>query len=517
MSEPCRILLICDDDLGCLELRETIGTELRVVPVLGHGDATVVPLEVEGVVASGTWEIGITDRQYQLCIVAITGASPMGELARHPALRGNLSAVLYLVQDIEAAAAGGLRPGRDRVFELPRSRAALLAEIERTLLHVLARNRPPIDDQRCLDLVGALIESGQRSVRPQLTVDDIDGWRYPQVARTLGMAVDQGALLERLVQQGICTRTIVERLRACPSCACHQLSYGESCARCGSVDFARETIIHHFACAHMDTLGNFTQGQDLVCPKCRVTLRQIGRDYEKPTGCYVCRSCAFISSETRVQARCHSCKAQVEPERTVERLVYAYDLTPRADEVVAAQDLVGWDMANVLRKAGTGLYAKSFFLYSLQRELERLKRYTTPVSLVMVRATRLEDVRSSGLESYMHYVQDLWKAATTGLRTLDVPCIWEEGTLALMLPATPLAGAEVVAQRITAVFQARSDAGQIAEELIIAAVVARAEHADAQALMHDAVGALSPGSTTASDLLVLADDEISNGRRAPQA
>jgi len=38
-------------------------------------------------VLSGTWEIGVRDRHYHLCIAAVTGASPMAELARHPALR----------------------------------------------------------------------------------------------------------------------------------------------------------------------------------------------------------------------------------------------------------------------------------------------------------------------------------------------------------------------------------------------------------------------------------------------
>jgi hypothetical protein len=507
MNDPCRVLLICDDDLAGLELRGMLGNELRAAPVFGHGEPRTVPLEIEEVVLSGTWEIGVRDRHYHLGIVAVTGASPMAELARNPGLRGSLAATLYLVENgAEALAAGTLRPGRDRLLELPCTRAALLGEVEGMLLGALAQRALPSDDPRYLALVRALVGAEERSVRPLLAAADLHGWRYPQVLRHFGLGVDQGAVLERLVEHGICKRVIARRVRACPHCECHQLSYGEVCARCASVDFVRETIIHHFACAHMDTLQNFRQGEDLVCPKCRATLRQIGRDYEKPTGCYLCQSCSFIAAETRIQAHCLSCQAQIEPDQTIERLVYAYDLTPRADEAVAANDLAGPGMASVLRNQSTGLYAKGFFLFALERELERMRRYAAPVALVVVRSTRLEDLRGGGLDRYSEYVHAMWKAATDGLRTLDVACVWDEGVLAIMLPATPLAGAEVVAQRITERFRTAAAAPGADQELVIGTIQAGPDHADAEALVRDALGALSPHSTTASDVLVVEDD-----------
>ena len=511
MNETCRVLLICDDDLGGLELRRLLGNELRIEPVLGQGQPLVIPLEIEEVVASGTWEIGVRDRHYQLCIIAVSGASPMAELAKNPGLRASLATMLYLVEGgAPALSVANLRPNCDRVLLAPFSRSGLLHEVERLLLVALGKHTPPLTDERYLALVRALIEGNERRVEPQLVCDDLQGWRYPQVIRHFGFAVDAVAVMERLVEHGLCSRVIAQRVRACPTCAGHQLVYGETCARCHAIDFVRETMIHHFSCAHMDTLQNFRRGEGLECPKCHKSLHQIGRDYEKPSDCYLCRSCAFISAETHVQARCLACQAVVAPEQTVERLAYAYDLTPKADEAVAANDIGGHGMAAALRNHHTGLYAKSFFLFSLQRELDRLRRYSTPLSLVMVRSTRLDDLRSESAEAYSTYVQAMWQAATTGLRTLDIPCVWSEGVLALMLPGTPLAGAEVVCQRIATGFNGSTSGTPPGadQELVIGCIQASSDHQEAELLMRDALGALAPRGTTASDVLVLADDDV---------
>ncbi len=509
MTDTCRILLICDDDLSGLELRRLLGAELHIEPLLGQGQGRTLALELEEVVMTGTWEIGVQERHYHLCIIAVTGgASPIAELARHPTLRGNLATVLYLVEGgTLTPPSGALRPGRDRVLSLPCSRAALLATVERLLLTALAQRPAGADDARALALVQALVRDEERTVRPALAADDLLGWSYPLVLRHAGPGIDQTALLERLVEHGICTRAIDQRLRACPSCACLQLAYGESCARCASVDFVRETIIHHFACAHMDTQSAFTQGDGLVCPKCHAHLHQIGRDYEKPTGCYRCQACAFISTETRITARCLGCQAVSAPEATVERLVHAYTLTAKAAAAAEAGDLAGHAMATVLRNHQTGLFAKSFFLFSLQRELERRRRYETPVSLVIVRSTRLDAARRDGADAYSAYVQAMWKAATDGLRTLDVPCVCEEGVLAIMLPATALAGAEVVATRAAERFGAARAVPGAEHELVITTVEAGPLHTDAERLLRDAISALAGSGTTSSDLLILDEDE----------
>jgi PleD family two-component response regulator len=165
-------------------------------------------------------------------------------------------------------------------------------------------------------------------------------------------------------------------------------------------------------------------------------------------------------------------------------------------------------MATVLRSQNTGLFARSFFLFSLQRELDRLQRYATPVALVLVRATRLDDLRNESVTRYGDYVQAMWKAATAGLRTLDIPCVWSEGVLAIMLPGTQLAGAEVVSQRIAEGFSrdAGPDEAGADQEMVIGCIEASPAHKDAEMLVRDGLGTLGPRDATASDVLVVEDE-----------
>jgi len=494
-SGTCRVLLICDDDLAGAELRRVLGDEIVADQVLGQGRERRLALEIDEVVLRGTWEIGVRDHRYHLCIVATTGASPLLVLAGNPVLRANAGAVLYLVDAaFDAVAAAKDRRPADRVLPAPFTSQALRAEVERLLLGVVAAEPAMVDDGQYLDFLSSLVKAGQRSLRPLLATGGC-GHGYPLVAHHFGPGSNQPGILERLVELGIARRVVAQRLRTCPACAGHQLVWGEVCVRCDSPDFARETIIHHFACAHMDTEAAYTLDGALVCPKCRKTLRQIGRDYEKPTGCYRCRACSFIATETRVHASCQSCQARSTPDQVSEVLLHSYELTAKADEVVRAKDLGGHHMASVLRNRETGLYAKSFFLYTLQRELDRRRRYATPVALVAVRAGFLAALRLTSLERYGDEVAAVWKAATGGLRNLDVPCVWEEGVLAILLPGTPLAGAEVVARRIEQAFADHPDADGAAAVLALAAVEAGDGHADAEALVNDAVGRLvSDGS-----------------------
>ncbi len=506
MTNVCRILLISDEPRRGAEVRRLLGDTIDGEGVLEHGVDRALSLAVDEIVLSGTWELGLRDRYYHLGIVALAESSPMADLARHPTLLGRLAATLHLLAG-GSPPPGTMRPGRDLVLELPCSRTTFLNDVERILHTVVDRDvPPPEDDPRYLTLLQAMIDDGRRGAQPRLTARDTADWEYPVVRRHFGTGVASLAILDRLVDLGVCARTIARRVQSCPTCSSHVLTYGEVCANCRSVDFVREPVIHHFACAHMDTQQAFTAGDALVCPKCRATLRQIGRDYEKPANCYKCSSCAYISGETQVSATCLACQGQHRPEATIERIVYAYGPTAKADEAVAANDLGGYGMASVLRHQGTGLFAKRFFIFSLQQELERLRRYDQPLSLVVVRSTRLIELRATDLEQHKTYAKALWQAARTGLRTLDQACVWAEGVLAIMLPATPLGGADVVLQRIADRLSIQTPGAE--QEFVIASCAAHTKHADAQALMAEAIAATAmTDEEPPFDEVVVTDDE----------
>jgi len=508
---PCRVLLICDNDHTSSELRRILGDEIAIDQVFGHPLAeTSLRLDIHEVKLGRIWDVDLHERHYHLGIVATSSVSPLLALAEHPALRAATAAMLYLVDmSFDTALAGKDRQPGDRILAAPFSSLTLRAEIERSLLAVRASATSPNDDERCLTFLDAVIARGQRVIKP-LMVSGAAGPTYPVIAEHFGPGVNHAAILERLVGLGICTRSAIQRLRTCPTCASHQMSWSEACTRCGSPDFVRETMIHHLTCGHRDSAAAFTRGQTLVCPKCGWSLRQAGRDYERPDDCYCCRACNAVATEARVDARCLCCQTVSTPQQVGHTLLHTYELTAKADEAVRANDLGGHHMAHVLRNHDTGLYPTSFFLYTLERELDRRRQHHTPVSVVALRAGFLAGLRLTSVERYAEQVQALWRAATHDLSSLDVPCVWDDDIVVILLPDTPLAGATAVVRRIQDAFV---EAGHDVDDapLTLVAVEADDRHADAEALVHDAVTRLGAEGATISDVLVLeeeADDSL---------
>src|SRR5262249_29328265 len=76
------------------------------------------------------------------------------------------------------------------------------------------------------------------------------------------------ALLEQWVELGVLARIAWDRVQVCPRCQ-GLPSFRVGCQACGSARLAADQLIHHFACAHVGFVADFTKGDQLICPKCR--------------------------------------------------------------------------------------------------------------------------------------------------------------------------------------------------------------------------------------------------------
>src|SRR5690606_1358280 len=123
--------------------------------------------------------------------------------------------------------------------------------------------------------------------------------------------------------------------------------------------------------------------------------------------------------------------------------------TPRADEAVATGSLAGATLSTILAKR-SGVCSKTLLLFELDRELARQKRYQSPATLLAVRLGGLETLRTQGGGALADHLERCCAAITRHLRTLDLIAIWEDDTLAILLPETSLEGAGVVANRMEA-------------------------------------------------------------------
>ena len=118
------------------------------------------------------------------------------------------------------------------------------------------------------------------------------------------------------------------------------------------------------------------------------------------------------------------------------------------DELVAAQKKL--QVLETLSNIDplTGLYNRRYFINSLEREFERLKRYNRTLSLLMIDMDHFKSIN----DKCGHPVGDrvltvVSRILTTGLRRMDVCARYGGDEFITMLPETEKTGAVSVAQR----------------------------------------------------------------------
>ncbi|PZX16931.1 response regulator receiver domain-containing protein [Palleronia aestuarii] len=135
------------------------------------------------------------------------------------------------------------------------------------------------------------------------------------------------ALLTKLEKEGLVRTTFFERIHVCPSCRSACLIVREECPTCASSQLTDESYLHHFRCATQAPESAFVQGDDLVCPKCRRTLRHFGRDYDRPGIMTRCESCEATTVEPQVAFVCSRCTTRTPAEAVPTHDVMSASLT----------------------------------------------------------------------------------------------------------------------------------------------------------------------------------------------
>jgi hypothetical protein len=114
-------------------------------------------------------------------------------------------------------------------------------------------------------------------------------------------------ILDRLAEAGILERTVVDRIRVCPSCGGLPV-YRSVCHTCRSSLIMTDELIHHFACAHVASVDQFRDGIILRCPKCQMSPLIVGADFEYLPGLHTCLGCSRVGSQLQMRAECMLCQ-----------------------------------------------------------------------------------------------------------------------------------------------------------------------------------------------------------------
>ena len=143
--------------------------------------------------------------------------------------------------------------------------------------------------------------AGQPAQIPNLVMPKFD----PQSQRfTYGATEDQIAAWKN---DETVSKVALDQVLVCPCCACLP-TFRQGCGNCGSAWTQPESLIHHYACAHIGPESDFRKGNDLLCPKCRQTGLVVGSDFETATGGYLCADCGARTSQPELIGHCLSCQ-----------------------------------------------------------------------------------------------------------------------------------------------------------------------------------------------------------------
>lgn len=253
--------------------------------------------------------------------------------------------------------------------------------------------------------------------------------------------------LVSLCTQGfLATMGLVDRIRICPHCHTGILNYIDSCPVCGSIDFTKKKMIHCFTCGHVAPEENFKNGMMLICPRCNVTLRHIGSDYDRPVESYVCNSCGERFIEPEVNAHCLNCRQKSATEDLVVRQLYNYGMTAKGKRAVQL-GVVDFEFSlfdnnrNVL----------PLYFYQVTDWLLQMKaRYRDEdFSLLCIKIVGLEAIESTaGITQFKNLVDELAMRIRELVRLTDITTSTGANTFWVLLPRTNQKGGEILASRI---------------------------------------------------------------------
>lgn len=184
-----------------------------------------------------------------------------------------------------------------------------------------------------------LISRGMDFLKPIPDRNSSIGHVYALISAHFDLENEQKVLdiLQLAEREGLLRGWFYEVIYLCPNCYEGFIHVREVCPKCTSSNLDSEELVHHFPCAYVGPLSDFTgnkkgQGTEFVCPKCDHTLKHIGVDYDKPSMIHNCLNCDHKFQDVFVKARCASCNTDVEVEHLAKRTLKQYEITNKGVE-----------------------------------------------------------------------------------------------------------------------------------------------------------------------------------------
>lgn len=181
-------------------------------------------------------------------------------------------------------------------------------------------NIQPAWHRRRVDAPHPVASSGDDSAKDIVTLEEVteETSTAPRIdVRTLLPTFNPGNLrfshdvseeqVEEWMDDPSVTKLNLDEVMVCPCCGCLP-SFRYGCGACGSATTMPESLIHHYACAHISSEADFQHNASLRCPKCLKSNLVAGSDFEVVPGGHVCTECHAKVTEPELIGHCLSCQ-----------------------------------------------------------------------------------------------------------------------------------------------------------------------------------------------------------------
>jgi hypothetical protein len=256
-----------------------------------------------------------------------------------------------------------------------------------------------------------------------------------------GVAEQMMQDLEYLASADYLDKLFFDRLSVCPSCGSHHINVREACSACKSPHISPVSLLHHFRCGYVGPAEAFAHdGKGRICPKCHGRLEDLGTDHDAPGENFTCHSCHASFQVPEVEGLCMACQTRTPGDQLLHRDIHSFRLNSLGMAALNIGRLFDQDEELLLEGEGQPIYRRHVFMFLLEDEMRRAKRYGTAFSLIMLRLGPGDGARTEKLVLHM----------AASLRNSDKIGRYSEERLLILLPATDRAGADIWLQRFLA-------------------------------------------------------------------
>lgn len=138
-------------------------------------------------------------------------------------------------------------------------------------------------------------------------VDFVEGNLFYPILSKIGLAQDDIAFLDNLVEEDILEKKMFEKLVVCPN---HPTNFSSSvrlyCPKCHSIKVEKLNLYEHKQCGYISDSRNFDFSSDAKkeCPSCKKEIKNFERDMRIPARWFECNNCKEKFDNIDIQLYC---------------------------------------------------------------------------------------------------------------------------------------------------------------------------------------------------------------------